>query len=137
MGNIVERVGGMMRFVAVAALVLGSANALAQEPPPGQRVFNQCRSCHQVGTTAKNGVGPQLNGLFGRAAGSVPGYAYSEANKTSGLMWDEAVFAEYIRNPKAKIPNTKMAYAGLKDDKQIADLAKYLGGFAADGSPRP
>ena len=131
----------MMRQLVVAAgvLVLAMAPAMtpamAQDTPPGQRVFNQCRSCHQVGPTAKNVIGPQLNGLIGRPAGSVPGYAYSEANKSSGITWTEAVFAEYIKNPKAKIPGTKMAYAGLKDDTQIADLTAYLKTFKADGTP--
>lgn len=120
-------------LVAIAFL-LSAGIASAQDTPPGQRVFNQCRACHQVGPTAKNGVGPQLNGLIGRTAGSVPGYAYSEANKASGIVWTEAVFAEYIKNPKAKIPGTKMAYAGLKDDAQIADLTTYLKTFKPDGT---
>ena len=123
-------------IVTLAALLwAGAAPANAQDTPPGQRVFNQCRSCHQVGPTAKNVVGPQLNGLIGRTAGSVPNYAYSEANKNSGIVWTEAVFAEYIKNPKAKIPGTKMAYVGLKDETQIADLTTYLKTFKPDGTP--
>lgn len=121
-------------LVAMGVLVW-SGLAMAQETPPGQRVFNQCRSCHQVGPTAKNVIGPQLNGLIGRAAGTVPGYAYSEANKASGIVWTDAVFAEYIKNPKAKIPGTKMVYAGLKDETQIADLTTYLKTFTASGAP--
>ena len=131
----------MVRTMIMAGVVAWAAAmavpAMAQDTPPGQRVFNQCRSCHQVGPTAKNVIGPQLNGLFGRTAGSVPGYTYSEANKASGIVWTEAVFAEYIKNPKAKIPGTKMAFAGLKDDTQIADLTSYLKTFKADGTTAP
>jgi len=97
-------------------------------------VFAQCRACHQVGPTAKNAVGPHLNGLFGRTAGSVEGYNYSPANKNSGITWDEATFREYIQNPRAKIPGTKMIYAGLKDEKRINDLVAYLKQFDAQGA---
>ena len=93
----------------------------------------QCRACHQVGETAKNGVGPVLNGLFGRQSGSIEGYNYSEANKNSGIAWDEAVFAEYIQNPRAKIPGTKMIYAGLKDEQRIKDLTAFLKQYDAYG----
>lgn len=123
-----------VRSVVLATmLVAGVGQASAQDADAGLRVFNQCRACHQVGETAKNGVGPTLNGLFGRAAGTVAGYSYTQANKDSGITWDDAVFAEYIRNPKGRIPGTKMAYAGLRDDKQIADLTAYLRQFGADG----
>ena len=72
-----------------------------------------------------------LNGLFGRKAGMVEGYTYSSANKNSGIVWDEAVFRDYIKDPKAKIPGTKMVYAGLKDEKRIDDLVAYLHQFDA------
>ena len=99
----------------------------------GRRVFAQCRACHQVGDKAKNVVGPVLNGLFGRTAGTVEGYTYSAAMKNSGITWDEATFAEYIKNPKAKVPGTKMVYAGLKDEQRIKDLTAYLKQFDASG----
>ncbi len=105
----------------------------AQDAAAGEKVFAQCRSCHQVGPAAKNAVGPVLNGLFGRKAGTVEGYNYSPANKNSGLIWDEATFSEYIKDPKAKVPGTKMVYAGLKDEKRIADLITYLKQFDATG----
>jgi len=117
----------MRSLVLSAALLLaGLAQAQAQDPAAGEKVFAQCRACHQVGPNAKNAVGPHLNGLFGRTAGSVEGYNYSPANKNSGLTWDEATFREYIQNPKAKIPGTKMVYAGLKDEQRINDLVAYL-----------
>ena len=105
----------------------------AQDAAAGEKAFAQCRACHQVGETAKNAVGPVLNGLFGRKAGTVEGYAYSPANKNSGITWDEAVFREYIQNPRAKIPGTKMVYAGLKDEQRINDLVAYLKQFDATG----
>ncbi len=114
---------------ALAAALVASAPAHAQDAAAGEKVFAQCRACHQVGDSAKNAVGPVLNGLFGRKAGSVEGYSYSAANKNSGITWDEATFAEYIKDPKAKIPATKMIYAGLKDEKRINDLIAYLHQF--------
>jgi cytochrome c len=124
----------MRSFVLSAALLLaGLGQAQAQDAAAGEKVFAQCRACHQVGPTAKNAVGPVLNGLFGRTAGTVEGYNYSPANKNSGLTWDEATFREYIQNPKAKIPGTKMIYAGLKDEKRIDDLVAYLKQFDASG----
>jgi cytochrome c len=124
----------MLRLVlicAVAAMLAPSARA--QDAAAGEKVFAQCRACHQVGPTARNLVGPKLNGLFGRKAGTVDGYNYTDANKNSGITWNEAVFAEYIKNPRQKIPGTKMVYAGLKDEQRIKDLTAYLKQFDADG----
>lgn len=122
-----------MRFATVGLALLASGGALAQDATQGAKVFNQCRACHQVGPTAKNLLGPKLNGLFGRPAGSVEGYKYSEANKNSGIVWSESVFAAYIRDPKGKVPGTKMAYNGLKDDQQIVDLTAFLKQYDAEG----
>ena len=119
--------------LAAGLAAFGSGSASAQDAAAGERVFAQCRACHQVGETAKNAVGPVLNGLIGRAAGSVEGYNYSPANKNSGLTWDEATFREYIKDPRAKVPGTKMVYAGLKDDQKISDLIAYLKSFDATG----
>jgi cytochrome c len=120
-----------MRWFALAFVMLSffTPSAHAQDAAAGQKVFTQCRACHQVGETAKNAAGPKLNGLFGRKAGTVEGYKYSKANMESGITWDETTFREYIKNPKAKIPGTKMAYAGIKDDKKIDDLIAYLKEF--------
>jgi cytochrome c len=124
----------MRSFVLSAALVLlGLNQAQAQDAAAGEKTFAQCRACHQVGENAKNAVGPVLNGLFGRHSGSVEGYNYSPANKNSGITWDEATFKEYIQNPRAKIPGTKMVYAGLKDEQRINDLVAYLKQFDASG----
>ena len=114
-------------------LVLSPSLAQAQDAAAGEKTFAQCRACHQIGPTAKNAVGPVLNGIIGRKAGTVEGYNYSPANKNSGITWDEATFREYIKDPKAKIPGTKMVYAGLKDEKRIDDLVAFLKQFDASG----
>ena len=119
-------------FVALC-LIAVTTESRAQDAAAGEKVFAQCRACHQVGETAKNAVGPVLNGLFGRKAGTVEGYAYSPANKNSGITWDEATFRDYIKDPRAKIPGTKMIYAGLKDEQRITDLVAYLKQFDAAG----
>ena len=80
-------------------------------------------------------IGP-LNGLFGRRSGTIEGYSYSPANKNSGIIWDEATFREYIRDPKAKIPGTKMAFPGLKDPKQIDDIVAFLKQFDSTGKKK-
>ena len=121
-------------LAVVALAVMGFAlPAKAQDAAAGEKVFVQCRACHQIGETAKNVVGPVLNGLFGRHSGSIPGYNYSEANKNSGITWDETVFAEYIKDPRAKIPGTKMVFPGLKDEKRIKDLIAFLKQYDASG----
>jgi len=120
-------------LAAVPALFLTAGAASAQDAAAGEKVFMKCRACHQVGETAKNGVGPQMNGLFGRKAGTVEGYNYSDANKNSGLTWDEATFREYIKNPRAKIPGTKMVFAGLTNETEIDNIVAYLKQFGPDG----
>jgi cytochrome c len=102
----------------------------------GEKVFLKCRACHQVGETARNAVGPRLNGLFGRSAGSIEGYSYSPANKSSGIVWDEPTFRDYIKAPMAKIPGTKMVFPGLKADQEIDDVVAFLKQFEADGKKK-
>ena len=127
----------MRRLLLVCAAAMAFApGAKAQDAAAGEKVFAQCRACHQIGPTARNLVGPKLNGLFGRKSGSIEGYSYSDANRKSGITWDEAVFSEYIKNPRAKIPGTKMIYAGLKDEKRIKDLIAYLKQFDAAGNKK-
>jgi cytochrome c len=126
-------------FAALSlAAMLGTTitAAHAQDAAAGEKSFNKCRACHQVGETAKNSVGPELNGLFGRKSGSVAGYNYSDANKNSGITWDDTVFAEYIQDPKAKIPGTKMSFAGIKKESEIKDLTAFLKQFGADGKKK-
>jgi cytochrome c len=124
--------------LSVSALVLAAScgSAMAQDVAAGETSFRKCVPCHAIGAGAKTRVGPELNGLDGRQAGSVEGYAYSEANKASGITWNEAQFKEYIKDPKAKVPGTKMAFAGIKNETEINDLWAYLAQFKADGTKK-
>jgi cytochrome c len=121
-------------FVIAFGCLLGSQGiAAAQDAAAGEKVFAKCRACHQVGETAKQGVGPILNGLVGRKAGTIEGYNYTEANKNSGLTWDEATLADYLKNPKAKIPGTKMIFPGLPKDDEITNIIAFLKQYGPDG----
>jgi len=119
--------------VAAAALIASMGAAAAQDAAAGEKVFAKCKVCHQIGEGAKNMVGPVLNGVVGRHAGTYEGYHYSDANKNSGITWDEATFKEYIADPKAKVPGTKMSFAGIKDQQKVNDLIAYLKQFGPDG----
>jgi cytochrome c len=120
----------------LALLFVASFPAYGQDAATGKRVFNKCIACHAVGPGAANKVGPELNGLLGRPAGSVQGYAYSIGNKQSGITWDEETFARYIASPQAVVKGTKMAFAGLKNPQEVKDLIAYLSTFATDGSTK-
>lgn len=129
----------MIKKIAAAAalaFIAASVPAVAQDIAAGEKSFAKCRACHQVGEKARNGVGPKLNGLFGRTAGTVEGYNYSAANKNSGIVWADDVFKEYIRKPAAKMPGTKMAFAGINNDVEIVNLTAYLKQFDADGKKK-
>jgi cytochrome c len=119
--------------VSVAAVVCLTNSASAQDPAEGEKVFATCKACHQIGEGAKNAIGPELNGVVGRKAGSVAGYSYSDANKNSGITWDESNLAEYLKDPKAKVPGTKMVFAGIKDEHKVQDLVAFLKQFDAAG----
>jgi cytochrome c len=124
-------------FLSGAIVALGlmaQSSASAQDAAAGERLFNQCRACHQLGETARNGVGPQLNGLFaGRKAGTAAGYTYSDAYKALDKTWSEENFRVYIKDPRGVTPGTKMVYAGMKDDTQITNLIAFLKQWGADG----
>jgi cytochrome c len=119
-------------LIVIASAAISSA-ALAQDVAAGKTSFNKCLACHAVGEGAKNKVGPVLNGLQGRKSGTVEGYSYSEANKNSGITWDEATFKDYIKDPKAKIPGTKMVFAGIKNEQEASDLWAFLAQYDKDG----
>lgn len=123
-------------MTAVVAVIVSAGAASAQDVAAGEQSFRKCLPCHAVGPDAKNKVGPELNGLEGRHSGSVQGYNYTEANKNSGITWSEATFKEYITDPRAKIPGTKMVFAGIKNEKERGDLWAYLAQFKADGSKK-
>ena len=119
-------------LVALTSMTAASA-AMAQDAAAGKTSFNKCLACHAIGEGAKNKVGPELNGLDGRHSGTAPGYNYSDANKNSGITWGKDVFLEYIKDPKAKIPGTKMVFAGIKNEKEANDLWAYVSSFDKDG----
>jgi cytochrome c len=127
----VRRVAFAAALIATMAVV-----AAAEDLENGKAVWSKCRACHDIGEGAKNKIGPVLNGLIGRKAGTVEAFNYSEANKNSDITWGEATFREYIKNPKAKMPNTKMIFAGLSDEQDIEDLLAYLKQFGPDGKKK-
>ena len=128
----------MMKRVSIAIVALASSAgaAVAGDIAAGEKTFKKCMPCHTIGEAAKNGIGPIQNGLKGRKSGTVPGYNYSDANKNSGIVWDEATFKEYIKDPKAKIPGTKMVFPGIKDEKDAEDLWSFLEQFGPDGKKK-
>jgi cytochrome c len=127
----------MRRILIAAAVCVASVGAAgAQDLAAGATSFKKCAPCHDVGPTAKNKVGPVLNGLDGRKSGSVAGYSYSDANKGSGITWNDASFLEYIKDPKAKIPNTKMTFAGIKNEDEAKNLWAYLKQYDVDGKTK-
>jgi cytochrome c len=128
----------MRMWVMSAMLVIASTGAsVAQDVAAGETAFRKwCLPCHDAGEGAKVKLGPPLNGLDGRAAGTMPGYNYSDANKNSGITWNAAAFAEYIKAPMQRMPGTRMAFAGVKDEKEGTDLWAYLKQFDQDGKKK-
>jgi cytochrome c len=126
-------IAGLVLTLAVAAM---ARPAQAQDVAAGEQSFKKCAICHRIGEGAKNFAGPELNGLDGRHSGSAAGFSYSDANKNSGIVWSEATFKDYIKDPRAKIPGTKMIFPGIKDEKEIGDLWAYLKQFGPDGKKK-
>ena len=127
----------MRMWVIAGALVVASASAaVAQDVAAGEQSFNKCRPCHDVGEDAKIKLGPPLNGLDGRPAGSIAGFNYSDANKGSGIVWNHDKFITYITNPQAMVPGTRMAFSGIKDPAEIENLWAYVNQYKLDGSKK-
>ena len=120
--------------IVTAALIAASAGtALAQDVAKGEASFRKCLPCHAIGEDAQNKIGPELNGIDGRHSGTAANFSYSDANKNSGIVWNEASFKDYIKDPRAKVPGTKMIFAGIKNEQEVNDLWAYLSQFNADG----
>jgi len=128
--------GTVVKKLIVAALVIAGSpvSSMGQDAQKGAAVFNVCLACHTIGPGAQNKIGPELNGLDDRNAGTVPSFDYSDANKDSGIIWNEATFEEYIKNPLAKIPGTKMIFPGIKNEQQVKDLWAYVSQFDTNGN---
>jgi cytochrome c len=120
--------------IQVSFAMISLAAAVAQNAENGIAVFNKCIACHQVGETAKNAVGPELNGLMGRKSGTLNDYSYSSAMKAAGIVWNEKTLGEFIASPQSKVRGTKMTFPGIKDGPPISDLIAFLKQFRADGS---
>jgi cytochrome c len=141
------RHSSLVVLLAMAGLTVEAASAQVPAPatpPPalaltgdaenGAQIFKKCAACHEIGPTAKNSVGPVLNGIVGRMAGTYPGYAYSDANKSSGIVWTEATLAAYLPAPKMFLPGTKMSFVGLMMPQDVADVIAYLKQYDAQGN---
>jgi cytochrome c len=127
----------MVRDLMLGAVVLAASAgaALAQDLAAGESSFRKCQPCHDVGEAAKNKLGPELNGLDGRKAGTVENGTYSQGMKNSGITWNEQAFREFVSNPAAKVPGSTMMLS-VRDEKEIGDLWAYLKQFGADGKKR-
>ncbi|HEX3952923.1 MAG TPA: cytochrome c family protein [Stellaceae bacterium] len=124
-----------MRLAIVAAIVTAmvfcmaftARTASAADVLAGQTVFNRCKICHKIEANQRSTVGPNLHGIFGRKAGTLDGFAgYSEPMKNAGIVWNDETLGKYLRDPKGFLPGTNMAFPGLKNDVDVANLLAYL-----------
>jgi cytochrome c len=116
------------------AVLASAATARAAEGnvANGEEVFRKCRACHDVGPQAKNKIGPVLNGVLGRKAGTIEGFNYSDANRKAGedgWVWTEEKMMSYLENPREAMPGNKMAFAGLREEQERKDVVAYLKTF--------
>jgi cytochrome c len=116
---------GFLASLGTAAAQTGDA-AQTGNATRGERVFAQCKACHTVDKGGRNGIGPNLFGVFGSKAGVTVGFAFSNEMKASGIVWDDKTMAEYLKDPKGRIPGTKMVFAGVRRPEQLDDLMAYL-----------
>ena len=123
-------------IIAIALLAASAGLGSAQDLARGENSFRKCLPCHSIGPGSENKVGPVLNGLEGRHSGTARDFNYTDANKNSGIVWNEANFKDYIKDPKAKIPGTKMMFAGIKNEQEIDDLWAYINQFDASGNKK-
>lgn len=127
-----------LAVVLAAVLALGTVSASAQDLANGEKSFRKCVACHAVGENAKNKVGPVLNDVFGRVAGTLEDYKYSKAMTEAGeggLVWTHETMFEYLHRPNDMVKGTKMTFAGIKSDEEINDLLAYLETFSPDYEP--
>ena len=115
----------LISILAAIAIAASASAAPAQDVANGEHSFGKCAPCHSIG--------PELDGLDGRHSGTAPNFNYSDANKNSGIVWNEATFKGYIKSPQAMIPGTKMTFAGIKNEQEINDVWDYIKQFDANG----
>ena len=113
-----------LAIAAVLSLAFPQA-AVAGDAAAGERKFALCKACHEI-STPKNRLGPSLQGVMGRKAGTLEGFKFSDAMKNSGVTWDEATLAAYLANPKTFMPGNKMAFAGLRKPEDVENMVEYL-----------
>jgi cytochrome c len=139
-GHETQRRGGyrVLRtaLVATTLLIVGVNQTRAQDAAAGEKDFVVCRACHQIGPNAKIAVGPVLNGIIGRKAGTYPGYVYSDANKDSGITWTPEELDKYLTSPQTVVPHTKMIFPGLKEEQKRKDVIAFLEQFGPDGEKK-
>ena len=124
-------------LISAFALLVSTGFSYAQDLAAGEKQFKAtCTICHDIGPGAKNKIGPVLNGLDGRKSGTIPNFKYSQANKNSGIIWDDTQFLDYIKDPKAKIPGTIMVFLGIKNEEAAKNLWAYLKQFDVDGNKK-
>ncbi|MDR6678847.1 c-type cytochrome [Pseudomonas oryzihabitans] len=117
----------MKTLAGLALLTLLSGELAWADADNGRKLFlRRCHNCHSVGPNAQSGFGPQLNDLFGRQAGSLPGYSYSEAMRSAGFAWDRKALEAFLRDPEQQVPGTKMRFWGIGDAEDLRDIADYL-----------
>lgn len=118
----------MKKTVALMLVVLAQGVAHAEgDPQAGEAVFRRtCAGCHAIGRNAQHTFGPQLNGVFGRTAGTAPGYKYSDELQASGIVWAEESLGHFVADPGGLVPGTRMRLWGLSDPRKIADLLSFL-----------
>ncbi len=111
--------------LAVCALMFASLPAFSAsaDPARGEAIYDRCMACHAL---AYNRTGPKHCGLFGRRAGSLPDFSYSDAMRHSGITWDAATLDRFLSNPPQAVPGTNMGYAGVTDAQERADLIAWL-----------
>jgi cytochrome c len=121
-----------------AVALAGTALAAAPKgnPAKGQQIFARCAACHKVGPNPARSIGPSLNGVVGRAAGSEAGYRYSPAMKASGIKWDETSIDKLLQGPAKLVPGTKMIFPGMAAPQDRADVIAYLKQYGADGNKK-